>query len=102
MDSRFGGGWMLTIFQPSSIFLNENVQVPPLSVSLDGCVPRERHVTVADSPLREISQEPNAKGVQRLYAVENRSIPCRIISSSLAGLCAPGVAALTVDLGSAF
>jgi hypothetical protein len=94
---------MLTIFQPSSILLNENVQVPPLSVSVDGCVLRARHVTVADSPLREISQEPNAKGVQRLYDVEKRSIPCRMISSSLARACAAsGVAALTVDLGSTF
>jgi hypothetical protein len=76
---------MLTIFQASSIFLNENIQVPPLSVSLDGCVPLVRQVTVAESPPREISQEPNAKGVQRLYAVVNRAIPCRIISSSPAG-----------------
>jgi hypothetical protein len=76
---------MLTIFQPSSSFLNENSQVPALSVSLEGCVPRARHVTVAESLLREMSQVPNANGVHRLYAVENRAIPCRIISSSLAG-----------------
>ena len=75
---------MLTIFQPSSILRNVNIQVPPLSVPLDGCAPRARHVTVAASPPREMSQEPNAKGVQRLYAAVKRAIPCRIISSSLA------------------
>jgi hypothetical protein len=78
---------MLTIFQASSRFLHEKTQVAPLSDSLDGCAPRATQVTVAESSLREMSHDPNAKGVQRLlYATAKRAIPCRIISSSLAGM----------------
>jgi hypothetical protein len=77
---------MLTIFQASSSFLQEKTQVAPPSDSPDLCAPRARQVTVAESPPREMSQEPNANGAQRLlYAEAKRATPCRIISSSLAG-----------------
>jgi hypothetical protein len=56
-------------------------------LSLDACGPRATHVTVAESPASEMSRAPNAKGAQRLlYAVAKRAIPCRIISSSVAGV----------------
>jgi hypothetical protein len=71
---------MRTIFQASPIFRHANTQVP----SADSGVMRDRQVTLAVSSLREMSQEGNVNGIQRLlYAVAKRAIAWRICTSSL-------------------
>lgn len=57
---RSAGGCMRTIFQASPILRHANTQVPSVDPDVDW------QVTLAVSSLREISQEGNVNGVQRL------------------------------------
>ena len=78
-------GWTLVILQAAPALRSENLHVRPAFPSTPS-TRGSRHVAVAVSPSRAISQLLKASGAHRLrYAPSKRVIDCRIIAASSRG-----------------